>query len=327
MSTLAFLAVPLGQLLASALACGINLYATVATLALVSRYNLLGWTLPMELRGLENGVVIASAAMLYVLEFFVDKVPYLDSAWDLVHTIVRPVAAAALVALALAGMPLSIQLAGAGVAAAFAFLSHATKAGVRVVVNRRRRAGVNIAISVLEDVLAVGIALAALMEPTAAMAIAGAVLLLLLGVGPIVWRAAALGMRALAARLRGFFGRAGWRTRDELPWRLRRLVVDEPLGRRPPVTARAGLIAHGGIGSYRNGWLVFDDDRRLFVYHGFLGPRRLELQAPAQVTMTPGVLADTLEVHGDRARPYQLFILKDGPGADRVAAELRTQRP
>ena len=323
MSTLAFLAVPLGQLLASALACGINLYATVATLALVSRYNLLGWTLPMELRGLENGVVIASAAFLYVLEFFIDKVPYLDSAWDVVHTIVRPLAAAGLVALALAQMPLNIQLSGAAVAAAFAFLSHSTKAGVRVIVNRRRRVGVNIAISVLEDLIAVGIALAALMEPTAAITIAGAVLLLLLLVGPIVWRAAALGMRALAARLRGFFGRASWRTRDELPVRLRKLVADEPIGRRPPVTARAGLIARHGIGSYRNGWLVFDDDRRLFVYHGFLGPRRVELRAATDVIVTSGVLGDTLEVHGDGARPYQLFLLKDGPGADRVVAELR----
>jgi hypothetical protein len=326
MSTLAFLAVPLGQLLASALACGINLYATVATLALVSRYDLFGWTLPMDLRGLENGVVIASAAMLYVLEFFVDKVPYLDSAWDVVHTIVRPLAAAGLVALALADMPLNIQLAGAGVAAAFAFLSHATKAGVRVVVNRRRRAGVNIAISILEDLIAVSIALAALIEPTAAIAIAGAVLLLLLVVGPIVWRAAALGMRALAARLRGFFGGAAWRTRAELPWRLRRLVDEEPLGRRAPVTARAGLRARGGLSGYRNGWLVFDDDRRLFVYHGFLGPRRLELRAPSSIIVTPGVLADLLDVRGDGSPLYQVFLLKDGPAADRVVAELRTRR-
>lgn len=327
MSILAFLAVPLGQLLASALACGINLYATVATIALVSRYNLFGWTLPTELRGLENGVVIASAAFLYVLEFFVDKVPYLDSAWDIVHTIVRPLAAAGLLALGLADMPLQIQLAGAAVAGAFAFLTHATKAGVRVVVNRRRRAAVNITVSIIEDLLAVGIALAALIEPTASITIAGVLILLLLMVGPIVWRAAALGMRALAARLRGFFGQSGWRTRQELPRRLRPLVDEEPLGTRAPVTARAGLIARRGLGGYRNGWLVFDDERRLFVYHGFLGPRRLELQAPTDVTVIPGVLADTIHVHGDGARPYQVFLLKDGPGAASVVAELGAARP
>ncbi|MGH7445065.1 MAG: DUF4126 domain-containing protein, partial [Longimicrobiales bacterium] len=184
MPTLAFVAVPIGQLLAAALACGLNLYATVATLALASRFSLFGWSLPIELRGLENGVVIASAAVLYVLEFLVDKVPYLDSAWDAVHTVVRPLAAAALVGLALDPLPWEIQLAGAALAGAVAFLAHATKAGLRVIVNRQRRAWVNIGVSILEDLLAVGIALAALMLPAAAILVAGATLAVLLFVGP-----------------------------------------------------------------------------------------------------------------------------------------------
>jgi hypothetical protein len=71
-------AVLLGQLLAIAFACGLNLYATVALLGLASR---LGWMsgLPPGLRGLENGFVIGSAALLYLFEFVIDKVPYVDS--------------------------------------------------------------------------------------------------------------------------------------------------------------------------------------------------------------------------------------------------------
>lgn len=324
MSTLAFIAVPIGQLLAAALACGINLYATVATLALASRFSLFGWSLPIELRGLENGVVIASAAVLYVLEFLVDKVPFLDSAWDAVHTVVRPLAAAALVALALDPFAWEIQAAGAVVAGAVAFLAHATKAGIRVIVNRRRRAWINAGISVLEDLLAVGIALAALMLPTAAILVAGATLAILLFTGPTVWRAAALGMRALTARIRGFFGLKGWRSRAELPRRLRPLIEPEAEGRRAPVTARAGLTGRHGFGSYHNGWVVFDDDRRIFLYHGFLGPRRLDLGRPSSLRIVRGVLADTLEIENGNRDAYQILLLKDGPGPDRVAAELQS---
>ena len=323
MSTLAFLAVPIGQLLAAALACGLNLYATVATLALASRYEVFGWTLPIELRGLESGVVIGSAAALYILEFFIDKVPYLDSAWDAIHTVVRPLAAAALVALALDPFPLEMQLVGGVVAGAVAFLAHAAKAGARVIANRQRRAFVNVLLSIGEDVLAVGIALAALVDPTAAIVLAAAMLLSLMLLGPIVWRAAVLGMRALTARIRGFFGRAGWRSRQELPRRLRALVAPPGEGRRPPLAARAGFAPRGTLGMYHNGWLVCDDEHRSFVYHSFLGPRRLELATPRDVRVIPGVLADTLDIDGGERRRYQLFMLKDGPTAERVVSELQ----
>ncbi len=326
MPTLALLVVPLGQLVAAALACGINLYATVGTLALASRYELFGFTLPADLRGLENGLVIGSAAALYVLEFMLDKVPFLDSAWDAIHTIVRPLAAAALVGLALVPYGLEIQIAGAALAGALAFLAHATKAGVRVIINRRPRRVKNIAISALEDLFAVAMALAALISPVAAIAIGLVVVVVLLVVGPIVWRAGALGMRSTAARIRGFFGLRGWRSRAELPRRLRPLVEPEGVGRRAPVTARAALTGMADLGAYRNGWLVFDDERRLFVYQGFLRPRRLDLAAPTRLHAERGVLADSMDVEDETAKRYTLFLLKDGPGPERIEAELRNDR-
>lgn len=326
MPTLAFLVVPLGQLVASALACGINLYATVGTLALASRYELFGWTLPADLRGLENRLVIGSAAALYLLEFLLDKVPFLDSAWDAIHTIVRPLAAAALIALALVPYGTEIQIAGGVLAGGLAFLAHATKAGVRVIVNRRPRRARNIAISLAEDALAVTMALLALTLPVAAIVIALIVVAVVLFIGPIVWRAGALGMRALAARIRGFFGLRGWRSRGELPWRLRPLVEPEGVGRRAPVTARAGLTGLAGLGAYRNGWLVFDDERRIFLYTGFLRPRRIDLGPPRSLRTDPGILADTMDVEGADEKHYTLFLLKDGPGPERIEAEFRDDR-
>ena len=85
--------VVLGQILGVAFGAGLNLYATVAFLGLAIR---LGWIagLTPALYGLANPIVLATAAFFYVLEFFIDKIPYADTAWDAIHTIIRPVAGA-----------------------------------------------------------------------------------------------------------------------------------------------------------------------------------------------------------------------------------------
>src|SRR3954453_19492292 len=81
-------------------AAGINLYATVAILGLASRY---GWVnLPPQYQVFDNNWIIGGALVLYVIEFFADKIPWLDSAWDAVHTLIRPVGGA-LIAVAAMG--------------------------------------------------------------------------------------------------------------------------------------------------------------------------------------------------------------------------------
>src|SRR5574338_5240 len=84
----------LGRTLGFSFAAGINLYATVAILGLASRF---GWVaLPEQYRVFDNNWIIGAALVLYVIEFFADKIPWLDSAWDAVHTFVRPVGGAAI---------------------------------------------------------------------------------------------------------------------------------------------------------------------------------------------------------------------------------------
>ena len=92
--------VTLGRTLGFSFAAGVNLYATVAILGLAARY---GWVeLPPQFRAFDNSVVIGVAIVMYVVEFFADKIPYLDSLWDLVHTAIRPVGGA-LIAVATLG--------------------------------------------------------------------------------------------------------------------------------------------------------------------------------------------------------------------------------
>ena len=90
----------LGRTLGFSFAAGINLYATVAILGLSSRY---GWVqLPEQFRVFDNDFVIGAALVLYVVEFVADKVPWVDSVWDAVHTVIRPVGGA-LIAVATLG--------------------------------------------------------------------------------------------------------------------------------------------------------------------------------------------------------------------------------
>ena len=82
----------LGRTIPFAFASGINLYATIAVMGLSSRFGLVD--LPEQFRAFEHPAVIAGAIALYAIEFFADKIPWVDSLWDAVHTIVRPVGGA-----------------------------------------------------------------------------------------------------------------------------------------------------------------------------------------------------------------------------------------
>src|SRR6201989_2607174 len=84
----------LGRTMGFSFAAGINLYATVAILGLASRF---GWVaLPEQYRVFDNTWIIGIALALYAIEFVADKIPWLDSAWDTVHTFIRPLGGAAI---------------------------------------------------------------------------------------------------------------------------------------------------------------------------------------------------------------------------------------
>ena len=182
--------VTLGHALGFSLAAGVNLYATVAILGLASRF---GWVdLPERFAVFDSDVVIAVALVLYVVEFVADKIPWVDSAWDALHTLIRPVGGA-FVAVASLGeatpMTASLMaLLGGAVAAG----AHLTKAGTRAAVNTSPEPVSNWALSLGEDVFVVGLGILTLSYPAAALGVAGIlVLLILLFLGSIsraAWR-------------------------------------------------------------------------------------------------------------------------------------------
>lgn len=143
----------LGLALGAGFSSGLNLYATVATLGLLERFGIIH--LPPSLQGLSHTWVLAIAIALYILEFFADKVPYVDTAWDVVHTFIRPPAAAVLAYSAVSAAPAEWRWAAALLAGGVALTSHGTKSSARAAVNTVPEPFTNWALSLGEDVLAV----------------------------------------------------------------------------------------------------------------------------------------------------------------------------
>ena len=132
---------------------GINLYAAVATLGLLGRFAHL--QLPGELEVLTSWWVIGVAVVLYVIEFVADKVPYVDSTWDVIHTFIRVPAGAVLAASAFGDFDRGIQMIALLLGGGLALSSHGTKAATRAMLNASPEPVSNVVASIVEDVVAV----------------------------------------------------------------------------------------------------------------------------------------------------------------------------
>jgi hypothetical protein len=185
-------------LISSGWASGVNAYLTVVLMSLLGRAGV--GDVPEELQS--DGVLVA-AVVLYAIEFVVDKVPLLDSAWDVLHTAVRPGIAGA-IGVALGGEAGAVgveEVFAGGGAGAMAFASHAVKAGIRLGVNSSPEPASNIIVSLLEDALVAGVVILALEHPVPAAIIA--VLLLAAGGALVVFLAKRIrrGVRYVRERL------------------------------------------------------------------------------------------------------------------------------
>jgi len=144
----------LGVLLGSSWASGVNLYLTIAGLGIADKLGLIN--LPGNLDAISNPLVIAVAISMYLVEFFADKIPLVDSAWDSIHTFIRPVGGAALSYMAMANIGPVAQIPAALISGTVAMDSHLTKATTRVAINTSPEPVTNSIASVSEDALVVG---------------------------------------------------------------------------------------------------------------------------------------------------------------------------
>src|SRR5919109_3217723 len=152
-----------GVLAATSFAAGLNVYATVATLGILSRTGLV--TLPATLNVLSSWYVIGACSLLFLVEFFADKIPAFDLVWNALHTFVRVPIAALLAFWATTELSSTDQLLAALAGGLIALAAHGGKTAVRASVTPSPEPLSNISLSLVEDVAAVGLTWLATRHP------------------------------------------------------------------------------------------------------------------------------------------------------------------
>lgn len=186
--------------LGSAWTSGINLYATVSVLGLLQKF-VLEKPLPGGLDVLDNWWIIGVAAGLYIVEFVADKVPYIDSVWDVVHTFIRVPAGAAIAFAATDENTAAVNVIATLLGGGLALSSHGTKAALRAGANLSPEPVSNWILSIVEDIIAFVGAILAVFAPVIIAIVLIIFALFFTWFAPKVWRA----IRRIFNAVRAFF--------------------------------------------------------------------------------------------------------------------------
>ena len=179
----------LGVALGLASLAGVNLYLTVLLTGVLVRFDWLH--LADKYQHLEvfgHPVVLTVAGVLFVMEFFADKIPWVDSLWDSVHTVIRPVGGTLLALQALGEMDTWMQVVAGLVAGGAALTTHSAKASTRLMINHSPEPFSNIAMSLTEDIAVVAGSIFVLLKPVIALGVFGAIIVIIWMIFPRIFR-------------------------------------------------------------------------------------------------------------------------------------------
>jgi hypothetical protein len=295
----------LHSILPLAFTSGINLYLTVLVVGLSIRY---GWVpdIPAGLQPLASLPMLITAGVFYVLEFFADKVPFVDNVWDLIHTVIRPLGAAALTVIGVAGLELGpqIEFGMTLLAIVVALASHGGKAGTRTAVNMSSPLEnlSNILISLLEDAGVAALVLLSLIYPAIANFITASLLVLIIVFVPLLLRWSWFTLRATLARLKAFVRQVD--RSDILPPEHAALLDN----RTPDMCTHSQAQGIRGA-SGRYGYLSLLGDTLAFTYNRWFRSQcwQLSLQRVEAIHIRERVLVTTLEIeyHDEREKIRQ----------------------
>lgn len=180
-------------------ASGINLYAAVLVLGVLGASG--NMVLPPGLEVLSNPLVLAAAGLMYVVEFFADKIPGVDTAWDVLHTFIRIPAGALLAAEAVGNVDPAVSLAAGLLGGLVSASTHAGKAGARALINTSPEPFTNSIASLTEDAAVFGGMWLAVQHPGLFLVLFVLFAVLLAWALPRLWR----GIKIVAAKVRAFF--------------------------------------------------------------------------------------------------------------------------
>lgn len=267
----------LGGAMGLSFVSGINLYATILAVGVGMNSGLIKLAPGMEsLEVLGHPLILIIAGAMYTAEFFADKVPWVDSAWDTVHTFIRPIGGALIASSAVGQLDPAAELAVMLAGGSIALSTHATKASARLVINQSPEPFTNTAASVVEDVVAFGGAWLSLRHP-AVMLVLVVISLIIIGIlGPKVLRLLRVELNVLATLI-GNLARdtsVGWERLDD---KYRAAVPEGFSPRDTDFCLRA--VGGKGTGLRRNlmGALCMQDDRLVFLSRSYFRPKCCDL--------------------------------------------------
>ncbi len=301
----------LGSSVGLALLSGINLYATTLTLGLALRFNLL--TLPERLAGLEvlgNEWIIGISAIMFIVEFFADKIPWVDTAWDSIQTFIRPLGAGLIGIAAMGDLEPALQIVLFLVFGGVGLTSHATKAGTRVLVNHSPEPFSNIILSTLEDILVIVATWVFIQNPLIGVIAVAIFLILFVLIAPKLFRLLAVLLSGVMGLIRGIFG---WKlSTDALPPHLAN-YIDRKSGTTPPLKIIRCRIGRGiPIPRHAAGYLLAFNDSIVVVCKTLFRTRhwQVPLADITDISMGGRVLYGVLEITAAKRR-YQLLVNRD----------------
>jgi len=303
----------LGRTLGFSFAAGINLYATVALLGLASRF---GWVaLPPQYKAFDHDWIIYTAVALYLVEFLADKIPWVDTIWDTLHTFIRPVGGALIAITTLGEASPAVTALTALLGGVVAGSTHVTKAGARAVANTSPEPFSNWLLSLGEDAFVVGLGLIALKYPVAALLVV----------------AVLLGLMALfaAAIIRGF--RRRFRRRSPAVSNLAACtLLAVGLGASQALWAQSGPPPQGGTApGAAAGQPQTPPQEQRPIFRGAANFVRVDVFATKNGVPVDDLTADDFEVaeDGDLQKVETFELVKIQAGGDPISrVEPRTVR-
>lgn len=319
----------LGSLTGLGLMAGVRLYATVLIVGLGVRFNLIHLDPSLShLEVLANPIILIVAGIAYFLEFFADKIPWVDSLWDAFHTFIRPLGAALLGFAAVGSVDPVTKMLALLICGGAAVASHSAKAGTRLIVNHSPEPFSNIVLSLGEDALAFVGTWFSLNHPRIMFGAALIFAVLFLWLAPRLYRQIRVELNAL----RGLIAKLTSETSDASLRQSMPHNYENHIWRRcdpAQLDFAVKCVASKGVNGLRNsiGFLCYNREKLFFLTRRWFRFRTYEAKNLPVINLQfrKGLLLGSMSFRDEKARRCFYFFKDDFEGAQKIISKLGAQ--
>ncbi|HEY1770050.1 MAG TPA: DUF4126 domain-containing protein [Chthoniobacterales bacterium] len=323
----------LGVALGLACLAGLNLYLTVFVTGLAIRFHWIALDPAYQsLAILADPLVLSISGALYTLEFFADKIPWIDSAWDTVHTIIRPIGGALLAIRVLGHTTPAFDVTIALAAGGASLVAHSAKASTRLIANTSPEPFSNIGLSLFEDAVVVGGLALIHYNPILALGLFVLLLSLLIYFAPKIFRAMRVKLWLIWKKLNGPPEK---HDRDSLPTSLpsrhatafaRENLLGETVAWAAPCVAKRV----SGVTANASGSLVATNENPSSLFfianRGWRAKAQLVNHRGGQALHEPKFLSENLVISSERGNSTFLFERGRGEQVERIVEFINARR-